>query len=222
MCERAGIDRFFIEASPEARAAVLPTLGRFRDHPQVCFVDSFERLTNKTFALRPRTPCLAFSGNLVFGRSHLMRVINEHAAAPSEVVTLASLGGDFAGQLAVGPLDDLTKSLALQGGSFARRLASTSLDLPYALDGQPADREEAELRVARAIREENLATDGIMARLFDRKLSWRISLRLARTSITPNQVTLTNTVLGLVAALMFASTSYWVRLLGAILFVASI
>ena len=222
MCERAGVRRFFIEASPEARAAVLPNLGRFRDQRQVCFVESFDRLTNKTFALTPKAPCLAFCGNVVFGRSHLKRVIDEHAAAPSEVVTLASRAGDPFGLLAAGPLDDLIKCLSSKGGSIARRLASTSVDLPYALDGHRADREEAELRVARAIREENRATDGIMARVFDRRLSWRISLRLARTSITPNHVTLANTGLGLVAALMFASTSYWVRLLGSILFVASV
>jgi phosphatidylglycerophosphate synthase len=222
MCERAGIKRYFIEASPEARAGLLPNLGRFRDHPLVCFVESFDRLTNKTFALRPRTPCLAFRGNVVFGRSHLMRVIHEHAAKPLDVVTLVSLGGDLGGRLAVGPLDELIKSLGSEEGSNARKLTSMSVDLPYALDGHPQDREEAELRVARAIREESAGTDGIMARVFDRKLSWRISLKLARTSITPNQVTLANTALGIAAAVMFASTSYWMRLMGSILFALSI
>jgi phosphatidylglycerophosphate synthase len=40
--------------------------------------------------------------------------------------------------------------------------------------------------------------------------------------VTPNQVTLANTALGFGCALMLASTSYWVRLTGAILFLLSI
>jgi phosphatidylglycerophosphate synthase len=61
-----------------------------------------------------------------------------------------------------------------------------------------------------------------MARMLDRRLSWRISLRLARAGITPNQVTLANTGLGMLAAAMLASVSYWIRLVGAILFLVSI
>jgi phosphatidylglycerophosphate synthase len=61
-----------------------------------------------------------------------------------------------------------------------------------------------------------------MARVLDRKISWRMSLRLARTKITPNHVTLANTVLGLVCAVMFAIPDYGWRLAAALLFVASV
>jgi phosphatidylglycerophosphate synthase len=61
-----------------------------------------------------------------------------------------------------------------------------------------------------------------MARLVDRRLSWRLSLRLARTRTTPNQVTIINTALGFGCAALLASTSYWLRLSGALLFLLSI
>jgi phosphatidylglycerophosphate synthase len=61
-----------------------------------------------------------------------------------------------------------------------------------------------------------------MARVLDRRLSWRISLPLARWGIAPNAVTLLNTLLGFGCAAMLASVSYWTRLVGALLFLLSI
>src|SRR5208283_1105366 len=61
-----------------------------------------------------------------------------------------------------------------------------------------------------------------MARVLDRRISWQISLRLARLKIAPNAVTIANTALGFGCAAMLASVNYWIRLTGAILFLASI
>jgi phosphatidylglycerophosphate synthase len=62
-----------------------------------------------------------------------------------------------------------------------------------------------------------------MARWIDRRISWRISYWLAKdTSITPNMVTVANTVFGLGCALMFAIPNYWARLFAAIFFLTSI
>ena len=61
-----------------------------------------------------------------------------------------------------------------------------------------------------------------MARWVDRRLSWRISLRLARTAITPNQVTLGNTALGLLSAWLFSFPAYWPRLIAALMFLVSV
>jgi phosphatidylglycerophosphate synthase len=60
-----------------------------------------------------------------------------------------------------------------------------------------------------------------MARWLDRRLSWRISYRLAHTAVTPNQVTLFSTALGLLSALLFASPGYWPRVLAAVLFLVA-
>jgi len=94
-----------------------------------------------------------------------------------------------------------------------------------ALDGAPVGpeaRDRAEVSMARALRLETTETDGMMARLFDRRLSWRISYRLARTAVTPNQITIANTFFGLIAAWMFAAPSYWWRLMGSMLFLLSV
>jgi phosphatidylglycerophosphate synthase len=94
--------------------------------------------------------------------------------------------------------------------------------LPFALNGRPEDREEAELRLAKSVRIESLETDAVLARLVDRRLSWRLSYRLARTRVMPNHVTLANTALGFFCAAMLATTSYWMRLIGAALFLVSV
>ncbi len=95
--------------------------------------------------------------------------------------------------------------------------------LPFALNGRPEDRQEAELRLAKSVRVESLETDAALARLLDRRLSWRLSYRLARTRVMPNHVTLANTALGCFGcAAMLASTGYWMRLLGAVLFLVSV
>jgi phosphatidylglycerophosphate synthase len=99
---------------------------------------------------------------------------------------------------------------------------SNPMTLPFALNGRPEDRQDAEVRLARAIRYESAGTDALMARMVDRRLSWRLSLRLARTPVRPNQITVLNTALGFGCAALLASTSYWLRLCGALLFLLSI
>ncbi|HEY6930865.1 MAG TPA: CDP-alcohol phosphatidyltransferase family protein [Thermoanaerobaculia bacterium] len=62
-------------------------------------------------------------------------------------------------------------------------------------------------------------TDGFMARHFDRKISLAISRRLAKTSITPNVMTLISVGIGLVAAPFFLSQRPALQTIGALLFV---
>ena len=62
--------------------------------------------------------------------------------------------------------------------------------------------------------------DNYMAMAFSHA-SLRLSYLLARTSVTPNQVTLLSTVIGLAGAAMIFNLNYWLRILGvAIWFVA--
>ena len=214
ICERAGVKRIFIERHQGRE--VERALGDFRGDPKVALVDSFDELLAPPIGLERERPCLAIAGNLVFARSQLNRMIATNAAEPDRVNTLASVGGN-GGALATGPLGELLAQLQKQTA-----LPGSGPDLPYALGSRPEDGPEAELRLARSIRFETAHTDGLFARLFDRKVSWRISYRLARTSITPNQVTLFNTALGLTSAAMFAIPGYWWRLFAALLFLADI
>jgi phosphatidylglycerophosphate synthase len=217
-CTRAGIARFFVEAPGVARERVLAALGQFRENPKVRLVESFDQTLAAPDGLDPAVPCIRLSGNLVFGQSQLAQIISDYAVRPAVPLKVFSDDDQRPGTIAVGPLSAL---LGADPGNVGERLARFS-GLPFALNGHPKDCEEAEVRLARAIRTESVTTDALMARVFDRRLSWRISLRLARRRVMPNQVTLANTALGFACAAMLASTSYWLKLIATLLLVVSV
>lgn len=205
--------RFFIGAPDAERAAIRDCMGSFRDDPDVSFVTSYAQVLEE---LPADAPCIAFKGNLVLPASQLRTMLDRHAAArPDEVVWLGSTDYAHSGYIMAGPLARLIDNAT--GVSQLQAINS----LPFALNGRPEDLREAELRMARALRHDTADTDAPMARWFDRRLSWRVSYRLAHTRITPNQVTLANTALGVVSALLFASIGYWTRLAAALLFLFS-
>jgi phosphatidylglycerophosphate synthase len=217
MCERAGVKRFFIEWPHGREDETRLALGAFWDSPKVAVVESLDQLLTKPFGLNSDSPCLALSGNLVFARSQLKQAMTMQAAEPGRVAKLACSGEDQTAVLASGPLGPLLTELA------SRQVTeNSSAYLPYALDGRPEDGREAELRLARSIRFETADKDGLLARLFDRKISWRVSYLLSHTRITPNQVTIFNTALGFLTAWMLATPTYWWRLAGALLFLAGV
>jgi phosphatidylglycerophosphate synthase len=213
-CQRAGVRRFFIEAPADRHAEVECSLGSLRSRSDVILVERFEPSLD---GIDPESPCISFAGNLVFSKLLLKRVLENAAQSPHRVFRFSSSDADRGGEIAVGPM----RRLLEQGGLRNEPLRRSTGELPFALNGRPEDRDEAELRLARSLRHETSNTDTLLAHLLDRRVSWRISLRLARTRITPNQVTVANTCIGLVCALMFAIPSYGWRLLASILFLAS-
>jgi len=192
-------------------------MGRFATDRRVSIVDSFDELLRGPFGLDPSEPCVRLSGNLVFATSHLNRIIERDGGRTGPVMNTVSADYERGGSIATGPLAEL-----IRADQTRASVMNTASYLPFALDGRVEDRDEAEERLARSLKDETAQTDAPMARYVDRNLSWRISKRLARTSITPNQVTLANTLVGLTSAWMFASPSYWMRLLGSLLFLFSI
>jgi phosphatidylglycerophosphate synthase len=192
-------------------------MGRFATDRRVSIVDSFDALLRGPFGLDPSEPCVRLSGNLVFATSHLSRILEKDGGRTGPVTSTISADYERGGSIATGPLAELIR--ADQTRAAVMRTASY---LPFALNGRVEDRDEAEDRLARALKEETAHKDAPLAHYLDRNLSWRISKRLARTAITPNQVTISNTMLGLTAAWMFASPSYWIRLVGSLLFLISI
>ena len=213
-CERAGVRRFFIQAPASRRSEVECSLGSFRSRSEVTVVEHFEPSLD---GIDPESPCISFAGNLVFSKLQLKGVLDDAARSPNRVFRFSSSDADHGGEIAVGPM----RRLLEQGGLRNEPLRRSTGELPFALNGCPEDRDEAELRLARSLRHETASTDALLARWLDRRLSWRISLRLARTRITPNQVTIANTCVGLLCALMFAIPSYGWRLLASVLFLAS-
>ena len=217
LCERAGIQRFVVAAPAANREATRRALGRFRDDPKVGLVDSLDQAEP---GLQPETICVRFDGNLVLAPSILRAALDHYTAAPKNTVSVLSTDAEHGGRISVGPLRDLLAN-GMQAEAAGVWLSNAGA-LPFALNGRPEDREEAEVRLARSIRNESLRTDAVMARVFDRRISWRISLPLARLQVAPNVVTLANTALGFSCAAMLASTSYGIRLMSAILFVVCV
>lgn len=213
-CERAGIERFFIEAAEGECGELRASLGRFRERPEVRISPSLAQTLERMPA---DELCIVLRGSLVLSAFQLRSVISRQRMLPDKTVRLESSDVGSAGSVVVGPLG------AVIGGdnSSAVRLSRTG-ELPFALDGQAGELAEAELRLARELRHESAEKDAPMARWLDRRLSWRITYRLAHTTVTPNQVTLASTGMGLVSAWLLAVPAYWPRVLGALLFLVSI
>ncbi len=216
-CERAGIGRFFIQSSAEDREKIIRDLGRFRQRRGVTIIESFGELLKESASLDPSEPCVRFEGNLVLSTWYLKQILRQNGPSTGGIVATLSADQEHGGSILVGRIADLIRTDI--GETAAVHTASA---LPFALNGRPQDRDEAEGRVARSLKEETADKDGILARYVDRHISWRISRWLAHTSVTPNQVTIANTIVGLCSAWMFASASYWIRLAGAALFLFSV
>jgi phosphatidylglycerophosphate synthase len=213
VCQRVGIKRYVIRASQHEREQLRASLGSFYESADVRFVASFEEAR---LGLRANPLCLALKGDLVITRSLLMNFISQQAKHSGKVVLLESTDAEHRGSISAGPFESLIND-EREGAILLPPVG----ELPYALGSTPHDVAEAELRLARNLPLESAHKDSLLARLFDRRISWRISRRLARTPITPNQVTLASTVLGLLSAAMFASPAYTTRLLAALIFLIS-
>lgn len=216
-CERAGIKRVIIAACGEPRTKIEQSLGRFRGAANLTVVDSFGEMLAGPDLPDLLTPAIALRGNLVFSKSYLARIVADYgAAAPAAAVRNISADSGRAGTIAIGPLQALVDG---DWTRFAPRLPAPDALLPFALDSRPGDPEEAQWRLARSIREETAGKDAPLARLVDRRVSWRISYRLARTRLLPNHVTVVNTLLGFFSAWLFSLPGYWARLAGSLMFV---
>jgi phosphatidylglycerophosphate synthase len=217
-CRRAGIRRVIVNVKPEDRQRCQAGLGSFGADPSVTLMDAS---APNASGIDAAAPCVALRGNLVFAQSNLRRALADYQPFEGGSRVISS-DRERGGSIEVGGAGTLLHANGSGSATAARAGRVASGYLPYALNGRPEDRTEAELRLAKAVRTESKGTDAFMARMVDRRLSWRLSYRLARTRIMPNHVTQANTALGFGCAAMFASTSYWIRLIAAILFVISI
>jgi phosphatidylglycerophosphate synthase len=213
VCQRAGVTRFFIETPEGAGVDLRESLGSFRDDPDVRLVRSL----SQALAEEPTDePCVALQGDLVLSSAQLTGLIARQAARRAEVAVLQSTDDARGGIIASGPLARLVEG-DLRG---AIQIEPTG-QLPFALGRRRGDARAAELRLARTLRHESAERDAPLARWLDRRVSWRISYRLAQTSTTANQVTLVSTALGLLSAALLAFPTYWPRLAGAFIFLVS-
>jgi len=218
-CRRAGIQRVLVRVETASRENCREALGSFVADPMVTIVDADSA---SAVGFDQAAVCVALRGNLVLAQSQLRRAITDYGLFHGKGGRIVSTDPEHGGSIEIGALGELLRSGIGNSSKVINGGRIPSGYLPYALNGRPEDRTEAELRLAKSVRAESTSTDAFMARMVDRRLSWRLSCRLARTGIMPNHVTLANTVLGFGCAAMFASASYWIRLVGALLFLASI
>ncbi len=107
----------------------------------------------------------------------------------------------------------------LQGGDTLLETAAEIL--PFLLRS-PEDTLEAESRLIRHLAAATQASDGLMARLVDRRVSRLISPPLARRRVPPNFITLIGMSIGLSGAWLLAQVGYGLHLLGALLFLTAV
>jgi len=93
--------------------------------------------------------------------------------------------------------------------------------LPFLLQG-PNDTPEAEDRLIRHLAAATQASDGLLARLVDRRVSRLISPPLARRRVPPNAITLFSMSIGFLGAWLLAQVGYGLHLLGALLFLTAV
>ncbi len=107
----------------------------------------------------------------------------------------------------------------LGGGGL---LSTPAVDLlPFLLRGK-ADAATAEDRLVEHLAAATQASDGLMARLVDRRLSRRISPSLARRRVPPNAITLFSMSIGFLGAWLLAQVGYAHHLMGALLFLTAV
>jgi len=99
----------------------------------------------------------------------------------------------------------------------AERFAATP-GLPCIAGGEHASVSAVEERLIAALPLATAGRDGFMARHVDRHFSPCISRKLARTGVTPNQITLSNVAIGFAGAFLLSRGSYWSQLVGSLFF----
>lgn len=93
--------------------------------------------------------------------------------------------------------------------------------LPFVLR-HLADAPEAEGVLVANLASATQASDGLMARLVDRRVSRRLSPPLARRRVPPNAITLFSMSIGLLGGWLLAQVGYWLHLAGAMLFLTAV
>src|SRR5258707_3408733 len=138
------------------------------------------------------------------------------AAIPDRIMVLAAPAVPDA--LAVLQAEGGASDVSAVQERLARRFGSAAA-VPIEIDPMVVatlqDIRVAERRLLRGLVKD---TDGFMARHFDRRISLQISRRLAPTSVTPSQITLLSTAVGLCGAPFFLSAHWSWQTVGALLF----
>src|ERR1700733_380317 len=149
-CSRAGVRRFVVEAGSQDRDVIRMALGSFGASPNVTVVDSIDGPGGWREGIDPAAPCITLRGNLVMAQSQLRRALADYARNPGHDLRVTSVDNDRGGSIEVGPIGaSINGNGHAAGGTASQSSYAPTGYLPFALNGRPEDREEAELRLAK-------------------------------------------------------------------------
>ena len=109
----------------------------------------------------------------------------------------------------------------LRSGSFEKEVTPITLSGPWFYRQRVKDSPSAKLAEKNLLNEHKLHYRQAMDIWVNSLFAAKISSFLAKTSITPNQITLFGMVVGMGSGMLFAQGNYWSGLMGGLLFVAT-
>lgn len=197
--------------TPELYQGIAPNFNRLpkRILLQVLTPEAMSEVARRrTFAQEEKL--LVLPGHSVWDRFSLIRVVRSLEADELEIKEyVVSEPGALAAKV----------QRWLGGSEFA--LNPGAAPVPWLL-ADSSRGPEAERQLVQNLAAATQASDGLLARLVDRRLSRRLSPFLARRRVPPNAITLGSTTIGLLGAWLLAQSGYWLHLLGALLFLAAV
>ncbi|HVN89145.1 MAG TPA: flippase-like domain-containing protein [Candidatus Binataceae bacterium] len=207
-CRRSGIKRLLLETGDHR----IEEEARFLSHREGMDLTFIRSIAECSSLLHEETPVVLIQGNVVMTTAQFDKLIKCVASNSGGVAALEGADGAV---IEAGPLNRLLAS------EEPKTSLGLSKEYPLAVTDPREGCRQAELKLARGLRLDTAQKDAPMARWVDRRISWRISYRLAGTSVTPNQVTIVSTAFGLVSAILFSFLGYWYGLAAALLFLVA-
>jgi len=192
---------------------------------QVDDLESLDQVVNH-LALSTTEPVLVLKANHVVDQFSLRQL--KEKVTGSDLYFIGAEGtGDTDHIFVVSPvhLVPVLHALWSSNGSTLKTLEPSQRvegapGLPYAIAEGKNQTEVSEVKLAAALAFQTKERDGFLARHLDRQVSCLISRKLAHTSVTPNQITLFNTTIGLIGAFFLSRPDYWPQVIGSLLFLS--
>jgi 1L-myo-inositol 1-phosphate cytidylyltransferase / CDP-L-myo-inositol myo-inositolphosphotransferase len=215
------IERTVLAARRAGYGQVFLLGGNWRATAGAAPIADWRRLA-ATFASSQSAPLIIAPAAILAEADWLERLPSAHiepaawTAIPNRIVMLPAASAPDA----VDALDEDARDLAAVEGRLSR-LFGPPASIPPEIDPMvvetPNDVRAAERRLLRALVKD---TDGFMARHVERPISLRISRWLARTAITPNQMSLISIAVGICGGPFFLSPRPLMQTIGALVFLA--
>jgi 1L-myo-inositol 1-phosphate cytidylyltransferase / CDP-L-myo-inositol myo-inositolphosphotransferase len=217
------IQRAVLTARRAGYAQVFLLGGKGRALAEVAAIADWRRLSSSFLSSRT-APLIIAPAAILAETDWLERLASTRiepaawAAIPNRIVMLSGASAPDA----VEALNEGggAQDLAAVEGRLARRFGAPAA-MPAGIDPMGVET-RWDVRVAEQRLLEGLVkdTDGFMARHVERPISLQISRRLARTQITPNQMSLISMAVGICGGPFFLSSRPLMQTIGALLFLA--